>query len=241
MKHYGFTLAETLITLGIIGVIAALTLPSVMSNYKNKTYVAQLQKVYNQLSNAASQIMLDEEVDNLADSYLSETVIEGEDNSSVKASGAAKFIKKYFKVTKDCGYAAEWGDSTDCFAETYKSLGKTETSSPAISSGSYCASLNTGASICINVMSQDNKEWDDHGYSSVAVDINGKKGPNIGGRDFFTFRLHTDGKLGESYLPDTYHAGDRCTDMGFGEDNNAALYGANCFDKIVGSGWSMDY
>ena len=32
----GFTLAEVLITLGIIGVVAAMTMPSLINNYKDK-------------------------------------------------------------------------------------------------------------------------------------------------------------------------------------------------------------
>lgn len=36
MKKYGFTLAEVLITLGIIGVVAALTIPTLMQNYKDR-------------------------------------------------------------------------------------------------------------------------------------------------------------------------------------------------------------
>lgn len=35
-KKFGFTLAEVLITLGVIGIVTALTLPSVVANYQNK-------------------------------------------------------------------------------------------------------------------------------------------------------------------------------------------------------------
>ena len=35
-KKLAFTLAEVLITLGIIGVVAALTLPALISNYKKQ-------------------------------------------------------------------------------------------------------------------------------------------------------------------------------------------------------------
>lgn len=45
MKNYsGFTLAEVLITLGIIGVVAALTMPSVINDYKEKETIAKLKK-----------------------------------------------------------------------------------------------------------------------------------------------------------------------------------------------------
>lgn len=44
-KKFGFTLSEVLITLGIIGIVAVLTIPAVMKNYRNRLYVAQLQKL----------------------------------------------------------------------------------------------------------------------------------------------------------------------------------------------------
>ena len=46
MKKNGFTLAEVLITLGIIGVVAAITLPTVIQNYQKQVLVTQLKKMY---------------------------------------------------------------------------------------------------------------------------------------------------------------------------------------------------
>ncbi|PWL80398.1 hypothetical protein DBY21_01910 [Candidatus Gastranaerophilales bacterium] len=48
----GFTLAEVLITLGIIGIVAAMTLPSVIGKYQKKVTVERLKKVYTSLSQA---------------------------------------------------------------------------------------------------------------------------------------------------------------------------------------------
>lgn len=39
-----FTLAEVLITLGIIGVVAAMTLPTLIANYQKRQTVVQLKK-----------------------------------------------------------------------------------------------------------------------------------------------------------------------------------------------------
>jgi prepilin-type N-terminal cleavage/methylation domain-containing protein len=50
-QKLAFTLAEVLITLGIIGVVSALTLPSVITNYQKQQTVVQLRKVYNELNN----------------------------------------------------------------------------------------------------------------------------------------------------------------------------------------------
>ena len=51
-RKIAFTLAEVLITLGIIGVVAALTLPSVVAHYKEKVLVTQVQKAYSEMQNA---------------------------------------------------------------------------------------------------------------------------------------------------------------------------------------------
>lgn len=51
-KKFAFTLAEVLITLGIIGVVAAMTMPSLIANYQEKQRVSQLKKVYSALSQA---------------------------------------------------------------------------------------------------------------------------------------------------------------------------------------------
>src|SRR5574344_697202 len=52
MKKNAFTLAEVLITLGIIGVVAALTLPSLIENYKERQYIIQLKKAYSTIAQA---------------------------------------------------------------------------------------------------------------------------------------------------------------------------------------------
>ena len=44
-----FTLAEVLVTLGIIGVVSAMTVPTLMQNYQRQSYVTQLHKVYNEV------------------------------------------------------------------------------------------------------------------------------------------------------------------------------------------------
>lgn len=51
-EYKAFTLAEVLITLGIIGIIAALTLPALIQNYRKKEVVTKLEKVYSIVNNA---------------------------------------------------------------------------------------------------------------------------------------------------------------------------------------------
>ena len=50
-KRVAFTLAEVLITLGIIGVVASLTIPTIVKTYKEKLLISQLKKAYATLAN----------------------------------------------------------------------------------------------------------------------------------------------------------------------------------------------
>ena len=46
MKKHAFTLAEVLITLGVIGVVAAMTLPIVINSYKDQVQLSLFKKIY---------------------------------------------------------------------------------------------------------------------------------------------------------------------------------------------------
>ena len=60
MKNFGFTLAEVLITLGVIGVVAAMTMPTVIQKQQKKQTAVRLQKFYNVMSNAFTRYYADE-------------------------------------------------------------------------------------------------------------------------------------------------------------------------------------
>lgn len=65
-KFDGFTLAEVLITLGIIGVVAAMTMPSLMNNYRHKALETQFKKSVSMVSQAILNAKNDIGVDNFA-------------------------------------------------------------------------------------------------------------------------------------------------------------------------------
>ena len=180
MQRFGFTLAEVLVTLGIIGVVAAVTMPTLVSNHQRKVYVTQLQKVYTELSQAAKRAI----TDNNAIS-LDETKYNGHN-----ANGAKNFLHDYFNIVNDCGT-----DLTPCFADSYKTINGSDF---ALERSVVAVSLASGASISVyyNGLLYD---YDYHGYLELQVDVNGAEGPNILGRDLFTMDLYSDGKVAESY------------------------------------------
>lgn len=57
-RDIGFTLAEVLITLGIIGVVAAITMPALVQNYRKHVVETRLEKFYSIMNQAAKQAEL---------------------------------------------------------------------------------------------------------------------------------------------------------------------------------------
>ncbi len=89
----GFTLAEVLITLGIIGVVAAMTLPSLINDYRDKEILTKVRKTYSDVSNAVNRARTSD--GNINDN----SVLFNPNNNSVDT---AKKFMKYFNGTKLC-------------------------------------------------------------------------------------------------------------------------------------------
>ena len=73
MIKKGFTLAEVLITLGIIGVIAALTIPQLFNNTRNAHLGSQYAKTISTLENSIGTYLYDNNVKNLVQLSSDET------------------------------------------------------------------------------------------------------------------------------------------------------------------------
>ena len=91
MKN-AFTLAEVLITLGIIGVVAAITLPSLTAKYQKQLMINQLKTAYSILSNALTLAKKDH------GDYAYWTYYQNDKGSSVSSfEFTNKYIKPYIK------------------------------------------------------------------------------------------------------------------------------------------------
>lgn len=58
-KFRGFTLAEVLITLGVIGVVAAMTIPGMITNYQKKQTAIEVKKAYTELNQILKMAIAD--------------------------------------------------------------------------------------------------------------------------------------------------------------------------------------
>lgn len=89
----GFTLSEVLITLGIIGVVAAMTLPQIVHNYKKQEVEAKLKKFYTTMSQAVKL----SEVDNGPAYYWTKDARMSDEDGVIIANptGALAFYERY--------------------------------------------------------------------------------------------------------------------------------------------------
>src|SRR5574344_3173216 len=76
-RSLAFTLAEVLIVLGIIGIVAALTIPTLMMNAQKHEYVTGLKKFYSTWNNGFAQLLADEGVQELDDTSAFQSMTGG--------------------------------------------------------------------------------------------------------------------------------------------------------------------
>lgn len=209
--RFGFTLAEVLVTLGIIGVVSAMTLPTLVKNHQRQVYVTQLQKVYNEVSQALERVITDSNAVNLKESSFGD-------------NGTANFLRNYFKTVKTCTPST----MNECFAEDYKNMNNDRVRIRDFIFGTAsCAVIASGAAICI-----------DNVHDQVFTDVNGKQGPNIIGRDVFDFRLYNDGTITVERVGGIDYHVENFSTVCVGQKQFD--YGA-CFARIINDGWKMEY
>ena len=214
------TLAEVLVTWGIIGVVSAMTVPTLMQNHQKKTYVTQIHKVYNELQQAAQQYMTDKNALNLREAGL--TSNEALDN----------FVKTYFKVVNDCGSSQQ-----PCFASNYKKISGTDLGKGT--GQQLNVTIASGVSFGFGLSSTGIA--DNSRVAIFDVDINGQQGPNIAGRDVFILGLFNNGIVDEYAL--TTAPGDKDTRENLFNTtcnaDNTTWHG--CFGKLLNDNWEMNY
>ena len=168
-----FTLAEVLITLGIIGVIAAMTIPVMISNYQKTQTLTQLKRTFNVISNAL-RMAIAENGDPEGWS------LNPSNNIQASSDFANMYLIPYLHVIKNCGTDT----SGVCSYEPTAMNG-----SPSDSVARYSRFfLNDGTLVLIRTTV--NQPTDTFPMLvEINVDLNGLKKPNKAGRDYFLFSI----------------------------------------------------
>ena len=172
-----FTMSEVLITLGIIGIVAAMTLPSLIGNYQKKQTVAQLKKFYSVMSQAINRAEID-----YGDVKYWDF---GKNNETIKFFNL--YLRPYLNIMKtyevgefpsDITYYCISGGSCTSYGDVDGNPKFVLSDGTMIISTDFFVDA-TGKVPGINVL----------------VDINGFKGPNRYGRDVFAFSIQHEKKF----------------------------------------------
>jgi prepilin-type N-terminal cleavage/methylation domain-containing protein len=186
-----FTLAEVLITLGIIGVVAAMTIPTIVANQREKTTIARLKKAISIMSNAYIAAINEE---GLPTDWGADFTPEG-------SKRLAEKIIPHLKIIENCGNTSNSSVGQKCWKNAkLKYLDKREFSgndwNVTNASKFYKFVLENGMSIAIIAQSADctkNASISPRcGY--FLVDVDGpSKGENRMGYDVFMLDFAPDG------------------------------------------------
>lgn len=220
-QYKAFTLAEVLITLMVIGILAVITIPSILQSWEEQVTVSKLKKTYSALQQAFK--LAENENGPIESSY-----------SSIEEYAQA--LTKYLPVVKDCGI-----QPSGC-ASDYKRLNAYEGQEnyKVENTSTYKVILKDGVGVytwfspkCTNV-SYGNEEYKNKFCNLLYVDVNASTPPNVIGKDMFFFCNTTEGIIPVGGAASSY-----C----FGAHNNTCRTTQNgfaCARWVIERG-NMDY
>ena len=217
----GFTLAELIVAMAIVGSVAALTLPPLISNHQNKVLQISFQKAYRDLDNNLEELQASNYRTTFYNSLLAST------------DGIADFFANYYNRAQICGATAQ-----PCFASQYASINSpsTDVAFELCNSGGETVQLKDNTAICIiPAMGSREIEADPilgipahtipDSPATVYMDVNGNEPPNIGGRDMFTFQINNF----------------RIVDNTAATNCITSSVGAGCLNHIIADRWKVRY
>ena len=228
-KKFAFTLAEVLITLGIIGIVAAITIPGLISNKQKMEIETKLREDYSIIQ----QSMKMSENDGLTiDPYMPEPVQEIQ-------KWFDTFLAPYMKYSNACV------EKKGC----WQSDGPTKNLAGEIA---YCSRTGIGVGygiLTMRLINGTNLNFDSYSKEdakrylglittnkvlAIFIDVNGDRKPNIIGKDIFIAILTEDGIVPAGISESNEKVDENCSSNS--TDINAGYY---CLLKVKNNGWEI--
>lgn len=235
MKKFGFTLVEVLVTLSIVGVIAALTIPSLAMNAQKKYWANALAVKISDFETSVKNAMIVDNANDIYDTVFFKDVPQEEVIEKIKCFESfgdvlplRYYYEKIYKIDTKDSFVDPWN-------YTFLNLKN---------GGTIFIKQNYNGYIYYKYSEQESIENGTFRTDAmdIYIDVNGKKLPNTIGRDIFSFVLDENGKLharGSQSLAlflekPELHWKTACSDTNKGS-------GIECTGRLVENNFVMDY
>lgn len=216
MKKWGFTLAEVLIAMALVGVVASLTIPTFVSSSRNQANAAKLSTTISAVENALTSMIVAEAVEDLS-------------RTDFVRNNNLNRLSNFLKIS----------NSADSLGDLYDSGAPFETLNGVNADVAVSIIFQAKNGALLIYHDDDIAPTDEHPGSigELAIDVNGTTAPNIWGRDVFLFKIGYDGILypagGNTFtLMDANGAKFVCT-------NNNRNQG--CTARLIENNFTIDY
>ena len=260
MKKNGFTLAEVLITLGIIGTIAAITLPMVTNDAQRRANASRLAASVTTVESGLISMLVEEYADNLGTvplfEWLNEQALQPADENAIRTE-----VSRYFKTTNiqfdslgEVGLAIQDIDGDDLDLNDLLDTNDNDRTTIALRNGAFVTFPRPNTVIKNEDTILQNGGSTNIRISSLLINVNGAEPPNRLGRDVFVFKIGGDGNLypygglTASLLNDGVNVISRdnvFNNAGAGDDficrDNNQGSGAGCTARLIENNYRFDY
>ena len=175
MKIFGFTLAEVLITLGIIGVVAAMTIPTLNNHLRGKKLQSQFMKTYSELNQATRAFYADTDM----------PLKDYQDGLQFSFYDSTKSLKKFMSYYKGVTTNSEWRYNAFDTKHKIKNMNLNNreiTQYPCDQSNVFVDMVGR-----LYTMDDHATKYNSSFGPKICVDINGVNKPNKWGVDRFVF------------------------------------------------------
>lgn len=166
-KIIAFTLAEVIIVLGIVGIVAEMTIPTLVNNVNENIYYAGAKKAYSSLSQALLLIAADP-------------------NLTMDTTDQFTTLDSFLNVMRDMGK----GDDITLLGSVNYYHYKCKIPFGPINYGQATSYSTDSGILIINPEANCNSAQDAPICSDIYWDTNGLKPPNMNGYDLLAFRLY---------------------------------------------------
>ena len=216
-KLCAFTLSELLLSLTIVGVIAVLTVPVIVSNVQKRMFATKLRNFVAEIEQLAQQELIRHRTRDLFNTDF--------------ADPEKLLSDKHFKIVKSCDGSTA---PRDCWKT--RALGKDKIFYKNINKSSagdtsnykyYTIILKNG--IILEYRLYNN-------YGMFFIDVNGSDKPNIAGRDYFAFLINKKGRT-----VDWGKINRHDYDQSLAACKNSSYGYYYCYSVLAKNNWKMDY